>query len=313
MRTDVPSKKRGLRGCFSTRRERAVEVHARSSRAILGYDPRVTDAANVDLRVWPSPFNTPVAARTVFVADCTLRDGEQQAGLVFSSDAKVEIARALDDLGVFEIEAGTPAISEDDATAVARICGLALSAKISVLCRAKESDIDAAAELGVWGVRISYPVSRIQRAAKFGDATDDDYLATALRVSEHAKRQGLAVIFSPFDTTRADMPFLLSICDALASAGTVDRLRVVDTTGCASPDGISYLVSRLRTAVPSLPLEIHCHDDFGLAVANTLAGVHAGADFVSTTMNGPGRARRKRCHGGSRRCLGALKRTSHRS
>jgi isopropylmalate/homocitrate/citramalate synthase len=243
--------------------------------------------------MWPSPFNEGAwqdigSERRILIADCTLRDGEQQAGVVFDRAAKVAIARALDQLGIFEIEAGTVASSDEDRQAVAEICGLGLKAKISVLCRGVEADIDKAAELGVWGVRLSFPISKLERKHKLKDISDDDYLARTLVLTQYAKERGLHVIFSPYDTTRADSLFLQRLVGVLNAAGTVDRLRIVDTTGCALPAAISYITTEIRAAAPSLDLEIHCHNDFGLACANTLAGVGAGADYISSTINGLG-------------------------
>lgn len=243
--------------------------------------------------MWPSPFNEAadegaLAGRRILFADCTLRDGEQQAGVVFDRDAKVQIARALDLLGVYEIEAGTVASAEEDRKAVADMCAAGLKAKISVLCRGIPADIDLAAELGVWAVRISFPVSPLERKYKLKGISDDDYLRRALDLSEYAKGKGVQVIFSPYDTTRAELPFLRRLAAELQKAGTVDRLRVVDTTGCALPAAIRFLTGQIRDVAPGLPLEIHCHDDLGLACANTLAGLEAGADFASTTINGLG-------------------------
>ena len=240
---------------------------------------------------WPSPFNGIAGAgvapgRRILISDCTLRDGEQQAGVVFDRAAKVAIARALDDLGVYEIEAGTVASSEEDRLAMADMCKLGLKAKISTLCRGINADMDQAANLGIWGARLSFPISQIERKYKLKGISDDDYLKRALELCEYGQRKGLYVVFSPYDTTRAEIPFLRRLVGELARAGTVDRLRIVDTTGCASPQAITYIVGEIRSVAPKLPLEIHCHNDFGLACANTLAGVAAGADYVSTTING---------------------------
>lgn len=243
--------------------------------------------------MWPSPFNETARkkmapGRRILLSDCTLRDGEQQAGVTFDRTAKVEIARALDTLGIYEIEAGTPASSEEDRVAVAEICRLGLRAKISALCRAMTGDIDQAVSLGVWGVRLSFPISPLERKHKLKGISDDEYLKQALDITEYSRRKGVYVIFSPYDTTRAELPFLRRLVAELGRAGTVDRLRVVDTTGCALPDAMTSLVGQIREAAPTLPLEIHCHDDFGLACANTLAGILAGADYGSTTINGLG-------------------------
>lgn len=243
--------------------------------------------------MWPSPFNEAAGARLaperrILFSDCTLRDGEQQAGIAFDRTAKVAIARALDDLGIYEIEAGTVASSEEDRDAIAEMCRLGLRSKISVLCRGMTADIDQAASLGAWGVRLSFPVSPLERKYKLKGIKDDEYLGKTLELCEHARRKEVQVIFSPYDTTRAELPFLRRLAAELERAGTVDRLRIVDTTGCALPQAIGYLIGQVREVAPRLPLEIHCHDDFGLACANTLAGIASGADYASTTINGLG-------------------------
>jgi len=243
--------------------------------------------------MWPSPFNQPFGPaiprdRQILISDCTLRDGEQQAGIVFDRAAKVSIARALDSIGIYEIEAGTVASSDEDRAAVAEMSKLGLRAKISVLCRGITGDIDQAAALGAWGVRLSYPISLIERKHKLKGVSDEEYLKRALELCEYSQRKNLYVIFSPYDTTRAELPFLRRVVTELAKSGTVDRLRIVDTTGCALPAAITYIVGNIREVAPKLPLEIHCHNDFGLACANTLAGIVAGADYASTTVNGLG-------------------------
>jgi len=242
---------------------------------------------------WPSPFNQPAGAaiapgRRILFSDCTLRDGEQQAGVVLDRAAKVAIARALDELGIYEIEAGTVASSEEDRLAITDMCRLGLTSKISALCRGLNDDMDMAADLGVWGVRLSFPISLLERKHKLKGISDDDYLKRTLDLCEYGRRKGLYVIFSPYDTTRAELPFLRRLCSELERAGTVDRLRVVDTTGCALPAAVTYIIAQIRDVAPKLPLEIHCHNDFGLACANTLAGIVAGADYASTTINGLG-------------------------
>jgi isopropylmalate/homocitrate/citramalate synthase len=242
--------------------------------------------------MWPSPFNEVLSAepggRQIRFADCTLRDGEQQAGIVFDQNAKLRIGHLLDEIGVYEIEAGTVASSEEDRKSIKSLAQAGLTAKISVLCRGLKSDIDLAAELDVWGVRLSFPISQIERTNKLKGIGDDEYIDKTLELTRHARERGMQVIFSPYDTTRAELPFLRRLIGELKSAGTVDRLRIVDTTGCALPSAITRIISEIRSVDPRLALEIHCHNDFGLACANTLAGIAAGADYVSTTLNGIG-------------------------
>jgi isopropylmalate/homocitrate/citramalate synthase len=220
------------------------------------------------------------------VADCTLRDGEQQAGVVFTAREKVAIARQLDALGVYEIEAGTPAVSDDDRDALTEIAHSGLNAKISALALARPADIDVVKQCGAWAVRLSLPIGYVQRANKLR-LDDDAYLKKAIEVTTYAREQGLYVIFSPYDTTRCDLAFLQRVVSELTDRGTIDRIRLVDTVGCATPEIMRFLVSEVKKATP-VALEVHCHNDFGLAVANTIAGAQAGAEYLSVTINGIG-------------------------
>jgi isopropylmalate/homocitrate/citramalate synthase len=225
-------------------------------------------------------------APTLRLSDCTLRDGEQQAGIVFTVEDKITIARALDDIGVYEIEAGTPVQSPEDREAVEAIAHAGLRAKISALARARKDDIDLVQQTGAWGVRLSLPISQIQRVNKI-ELSDEQYLEVAKSITHHAKQRGLYVIFSPYDTTRCDLNFLRRVLDSLQREGTVDQVRLVDTTGCATPHVIRFLAHEMKRAA-DIPIEIHCHNDFGLGVANTIAGAAAGAEYLSVTVNGIG-------------------------
>src|SRR5690606_21579232 len=138
-----------------------------------------------------------------------------------------------------------------------------------------EADIDLAAEIGVWGVRLSFPISDIEREYKLKGISEEEYVARTRALVKYAHAKGLAVIFSPFDTTRANMPFLRRVAAELAQMEGVDRLRIVDTTGCALPEAIAFIVENVKEAAPGLAMEVHCHNDFGLSCANTLAGVLA--------------------------------------
>src|SRR5579884_3104739 len=181
----------------------------------------------------------------VRVADCTLRDGEQQAGIVFTKQDKVDIAHALDRLGVYEIEAGTPASSDEDRQAIEEIAGAGLKAKISALARGRRDDINLVAKTGAYAARLSMPISAIQRVNKL-KLGDEEYLKLAREMTEYAKECGLAVIFSPYDTTRSELPLLRRLLEQFNRDKTVDRVRIVDTTGCATPQIIGFLVREMR-------------------------------------------------------------------
>jgi isopropylmalate/homocitrate/citramalate synthase len=247
---------------------------------------------NDETKLWETgPFGAAAHSGLGFpwkvrIADCTLRDGEQQAGIVFTKQDKLDIARALDRLGVYEIEAGTPSTLDDDRQAVEEIAGARLKAKISALARSRRDDIDVLAACGAWAARISMPISAIQRTKKL-KLNDDEYIRLALEITTYTKEKQLQCIFSPYDTTRCELPLLRRLLEVFNREKTVDRVRVVDTTGCATPQVIGLLVREMRK-VSDIPIEIHCHDDFGLAVANTIAGVQHGAEYVSLTVNGIG-------------------------
>jgi isopropylmalate/homocitrate/citramalate synthase len=240
-----------------------------------------------------SPWNrsgveaAPMFTTPPVISDCTLRDGEQMAGVVFTRDDKVELARQLDTLGVRDIEVGTPAVSDEDRQAAETIAGSGLRANISALARALPADIDLLVACGVSGARISQPISARQRDAKT-HWDDEAYLKLALEISSYAKQRGLQVIFSPYDTTRADLGLLERLLKAFEREGCVDRVRLVDTTGAATPQAIQFLVRFMIDASGGIPIEVHCHNDFGFATANTVAGALAGASYLSTTINGLG-------------------------
>jgi isopropylmalate/homocitrate/citramalate synthase len=225
-------------------------------------------------------------APEIRLSDCTLRDGEQQAGVVFTVDDKIRIAGALDAAGVYEIEAGTPAQSADDRAAVEAIAHAGLRAKVSALARARKDDVDLVAATGAWGVRLSLPISPIQRTSKL-KLDDEQYLTLARDITGYCKERGLYVTFSPYDTTRCELGFLKRVLETLQRDRTVDRVRLVDTTGCATPHVVRFLVREMKDAA-DIPIEVHCHDDFGLGVANTIAGAEAGAEYLSVTVNGIG-------------------------
>jgi isopropylmalate/homocitrate/citramalate synthase len=256
-------------------------------RSDLGGGERASEASVV------SALNLHLAADSVayrtppIISDCTLRDGEQQAGVVFGKDDKVALASLMASIGIQDLEVGTPAVSDDDREALEEIVALQLPAKISALARATRSDIDLVASCGAWGVRISLPISKRQRSAKI-DLDDRAYLKLALEMSSYATERGLAVIFSPYDTTRAEVPFLVSVLQAMANEHCVERVRLVDTAGAATPETIAHLVGVMIEATDGLPIEVHCHNDLGLGTANTVAGALAGATYLSTTVNGLG-------------------------
>lgn len=223
----------------------------------------------------------------VTVTDCTLRDGEQQAGIVFSKDDKLTIAKKLDEVGVHQIEAGMPMVSHEDFEAVKAIAREKLHAHLYVLSRAIKADIDMVLSCDVPGVQVSMPSGELQVKYKL-KWPEEKVISTAVEIIDYAKAHGLWVNLSPYDTTRADPVFLQRYIETIAKETKVDRIRIVDTVGSARPAAIAYLTKMVKRWAGSIPLEIHSHNDFGLAVANSLAALEAGASAVSTTVNGIG-------------------------
>jgi len=221
------------------------------------------------------------------LVDCTLRDGEQQAGVAFTKEDKVRIARKLDEIGIAEIEAGMPASSEEDREAICAMVQAGMKARIAALARPSRADIDMVADCGAWCATISIPIGDLQRKFKLG-WDDETYIRTLLETAEYAKKKGLYVNVSPYDTTRVTPAFLDRVLREIAKAGTADRVRLVDTVGAASPLAIKYLVRRMKSILGPIPIELHCHDDFGMATACTIAGAEVGVEYLSTTMNGLG-------------------------
>ena len=219
------------------------------------------------------------------VVDTTLRDGEETAGVVFSNEEKVTIARMLDKLGVDEIEAGIPVMGGDEKKAVKEIVKLGLKASVMGWNRIDISDIDASLECGVDSVSISVPSSDLHIKHKLGK--DRRWVLSNLaRTIDYAKSNGLYVSANAEDASRADPMFLFEFIKTAIEAGA-NRFRFCDTIGIMSP----YTVyDRIRTIVSSfdIPVEVHMHNDFGMATANTIAGVEAGAEFVNVSVNGLG-------------------------
>lgn len=221
----------------------------------------------------------------VNIVDTTLRDGEQTAGVVFSNEEKIRIARYLDELGVDQIEAGIPVMGGDEKKCIREIVEMGLNSSIMAWNRAVINDIKQSIECGVDAVAISISTSDIHIEYKL-QTTREDVLKRMADAVKFAKDQGLYVSVNGEDASRSNMDFLVEFALTAKHCGA-DRLRFCDTVGILDPLTTYRKINTLVNAV-GLDIEMHTHNDFGLATANSLAGVYAGAKYVGVTVNGLG-------------------------
>lgn len=222
----------------------------------------------------------------VIIDDTTLRDGEQTAGVVFSKREKLAIARLLDGIGVQELECGIPAMGEEERDMVRSLVDLGLNARLITWNRAVIPDIEASLACGVDAVDISLSVSEQMIAHKL-HTSRVGVVEQLKRALGFAKEHGLYVSVGGEDASRADLSFLAELMEITRALGG-DRFRFCDTLGILDPFTMYEKVKALRTAVPELDIEVHTHNDLGMATANAIAGIKAGARFVNTTVNGLG-------------------------
>lgn len=223
--------------------------------------------------------------KKIRIDDTTLRDGEQTAGVVFANQVKVRIARILDEIGVHQIEVGIPAMGGDEKKTIRHIAGLNLNASILAWNRAVVDDIRHSLDCGVNAVAISMSASDIHIEHKLKKSRS--WVLDSIRKAvEFAKNKGLYVSVNAEDASRANLEFLVRFVQAARDCGA-DRVRFCDTVGILDPFDTFNVISFLNKNV-DIELEMHTHNDFGMATANAIAGIKAGATFVNTTVNGLG-------------------------
>ena len=219
------------------------------------------------------------------IVDTTLRDGEQMAGLELGYKDKIEFAKIINSTDVYQIEAGTPAMGGDEKKSIEKLMTLGLKSKISAWNRMSISDIDHSIDCGVDIIHIAVPVSDIQIKWKLGK--DRDWVMNEMKKSVYyAKERGFEVVVGLEDASRTSTDFLIQICKAARELG-VQRVRYADTVGILYPEEIFNLLSFIKQKV-EVSIEFHGHNDFGMAVANSVAAVMAGAEFVDCTFGGIG-------------------------
>ena len=225
-------------------------------------------------------------ASKIKLHDVTLRDGEQQTAVVFRREEKVAIAKQLDALGVHRIEAGMPAVSEEDRAAIHDIANLGLKSEIFAFGRCIPEEIKVVKACGCKGVVIEIPASDHLIEYAYG-WTFDRAMKASIDTTLAAKEAGLYTVFFTIDSTRTEVERLLDIVERVATEGHMDAFTLADTFGVTTPESIYHVVKKVIERLKK-PVEIHCHQDFGLGVANTIYALAAGASVAHTTVTGVG-------------------------
>jgi|SRR5579859_1536986 len=220
------------------------------------------------------------------IHDVTLRDGEQQTGIVFRRKEKVAIATQLAEAKIHRIEAGMPAVSAEDEAAIKDIVALNLSSEIFSFARCMPGDVKMAKACGVKGIITEIPSSDHIIKNAYGK-TMDWAIKSSIETTLAAKEAGLYTVFFTIDSTRSDLNRLMDLIDRVATEGHMDALTLADSFGGCAPQAIGMVVRKFKQRF-SKPIEIHCHEDFGLGVANTIAALANGASVAHVTVSGTG-------------------------
>ncbi|MDR2967219.1 MAG: homocitrate synthase family protein [Methanobacteriaceae archaeon] len=240
------------------------------------------------MQYYVSPFNKETKLKfpkKITIYDTTLRDGEQTPDVCLNPEEKLEIAQKLDELKIHQIEAGFPIVSNHERKSVKTIANEGLNAEIISLARTKKEDIDASLDCDVDGVITFMATSDLHLEHKL-KLSRQQALNVCMNSIEYAKDHGLFVAFSAEDATRTDLDFLKRVYKKAEEFG-VDRVHIADTVGAISPQGMDFLVKELKKNI-NMEIAMHCHNDFGMALSNSISGLLAGGSVVSTTVNGIG-------------------------
>ncbi len=225
-------------------------------------------------------------AKQIKIHDVTLRDGEQQTGVIFSKDEKIRIAEALAEAGVHRIEAGMPIVSPSDNDAIKEIVKRNLGPQIFSFCRCMKEDVQRAVDTGVKGVVMEIPSSKhmVELAYRW---PMEKAIETSIEATTYAHKNGLEVVFFPIDFSRAELKWVLDLIERVGTQGHMDALALVDTLGVLSPHAARYFAREVRKRF-NKRLEAHFHQDFGMGVANTMMALAEGIEVMHTTVLGIG-------------------------
>jgi isopropylmalate/homocitrate/citramalate synthase len=225
-------------------------------------------------------------AKNIKIHDVTLRDGEQQTGVILSKDEKIRIAEGLAEAGVHRIEAGMPIVSPSDKDAITEIVKRNLGPQIFSFARCMKEDVKRAIDTGVNGVVMEIPSSKhmVDLAYRW---PMEKAIETSIEATRYAHDNGLEVVFFPIDFSRAELKWAIDLIEKVGKEGHMDALALVDTFGVLSPHAMKYFVTEVQKRIPKR-LEAHFHQDFGMGVANTIMALSLGVEVMHTTVLGIG-------------------------
>ncbi|MFR2315426.1 homocitrate synthase [Terrisporobacter sp.] len=226
-----------------------------------------------------------IREKEIKIVDTTLRDGEQTAGVAFANHEKVTIAQTLSDMGIDQLEVGIPTMGGDEKATIKAICKRDLKASIMAWNRAVISDIEQSIDCGVDAVAISLSVSDIHIQHKLKKSREW-VLENMYNAVTYAKKNGLYISVNGEDASRTDINFLIEFINLAKEAGA-DRFRYCDTVGVMEPFTLRDTIEKIYKAT-NFDIEMHTHNDFGMATANAIAGIVGGANHIGVTVNGLG-------------------------
>ena len=225
-------------------------------------------------------------AKNIKIHDVTLRDGEQQTGVILSKDEKIRIAEGLAEAGVHRIEAGMPIVSPSDNAAIKEIVKRNLGPQIFSFARCMKEDVKRAVDTGVNGIVMEIPSSKHMLELAYRWPLEKA-IETSVEATKFAHDNGLEVVFFPIDFSRAEINWALDLIEKVGKEGHMDALALVDTFGVVSPHAMQYFVKQVQARIPKR-LEAHFHQDFGMGVANTIMALSLGVEVMHTTVLGIG-------------------------